>query len=163
MSNTTDDNKHHINSSFHSEDILNKNSIDNDVELPKSRLSSASRKNQEQKYEIGTRIKSPITPRQDITQLNNHKITDENQSPLNSHDNEEQPSFNNHSRSSFHVNEQSNDGPTDNTLHSYSPQDEQYQMNFNGNSVDIPTDDEHLNSSHGQTTNSTLHSKYLAW
>jgi hypothetical protein len=142
MSNTTDDNK--------------------DVELPKSRLSSASRKNEEQKYAIGARIKSPITPRQDISQVNNQKLTDENRSPLNSHDNEEQPSFNNHSRSSFHVNQQSNDGPTDKNLHLYPSQDQQDQINFNGDSVDIITDDEHLNSSQRQTTNRTRHSKYLA-
>jgi hypothetical protein len=114
MSNETDDNKMNINSSFDSKDIRNNNPRENDINSTSSRLSSASKKNQQHQQQsayvnnsfpnessIETRIKSPTSSRQNTDQLSNHKLT-----------NEEQSTFNNHSHSSFHVNETNNDGPT---------------------------------------------------
>jgi hypothetical protein len=79
MSNEADDDKHNINSSYDSQDIRLRDS-------PNSRLSSASKKNQEQR---STLIKNSL----------------DNQSLNDSVNHEEQTSVNNHSHSSFNVND----------------------------------------------------------
>jgi hypothetical protein len=124
MSNNTDDNKININSSSDSQNIGNNNSRDDDIELPKSRLSSASKKNQEQRStyinnsftnELSNEIniKSPTTSRQNTNELSNHKLTNEIQSSFDSLSHEEQTTFNNHSHSSFHDNN-NNESTTNN-------------------------------------------------
>ncbi|CAF1120940.1 unnamed protein product [Adineta steineri] len=141
MSNEKDDNKPHITSSTHSEDISNHKLTTDNNELPKSRGSSASKKHQEQQstsvnqHTNETRIKSPNISSQDTNQIHNHKQI-----------NEEQPSFNDHSHSSVHLNQPSNDGPMTENLHLSSSLDNQNQSN---------SDDEFLSNSQQQLTDST--------
>jgi hypothetical protein len=160
MSNETDDNIPHKNSTLESQDRFNNTPRDTDVNLPKSRLSSASKKNKEQQPTFvnessnDSRIKSPSISRQNTNQFNDNKLTNENQSPLTPSNNEEQSTLTNRSRSSFPANEPSNDGPTTTNNHSLSLHDEQ-------NSPNVSTDNKNQEGSHEQTTNITYFSSYL--
>jgi hypothetical protein len=156
MSNETDNNNIHINSSFDSHDIGNNNPKDNNVNSPNSRLSSASKRNNEQRSELvnkssnETHIKSSINSHQNTNQLSNHKLTNENQSSLDSLNHEEQPTFNNHSSSSFHVDEINNDQPTID------------KQNLTKHSIDVNTDDEEPQSPLRKLINPAHTSNYLA-
>ena len=154
MSNETDHNKINLNSSVDSTDIENNQSRHDDVNRPKSRISSASsqKDHQQQSHFVNnshvndssneTRLKSPNN--------SNHISADENQSPFDSLDHDDnQPTFNKHlgSSSYVNVNEISNDGP--NT----------HNQNLDENLDDGNTDDDKEQVKQGQIVSNTQSGK----
>ena len=166
MSDETDDDKYRYKTSDDAQHVLDDSPRDTDIELPRSRMSSASKKSEEQRtprvneFSDQTRIKSPLSSRQDTNQLDNNKLRKNNQSSFNSFDDDEQRASNTNSRSSVRANEPSNDGPTTNyrRLNS-SSYGEQNKLNLNGNSVDT-TSKQNQQDSH-RTRNPSNLSKYL--
>src|SRR4051812_41959662 len=92
---------------FHLSDVDDNNPRDDDIQLPKSRLSSASKKSETQRSTIIN--ESPNHFHENINQLNNQNLTNENQSLFDSLNHEEQQTFNDHSSSSFRDNKSIND------------------------------------------------------
>lgn len=113
MLNEIDDENMDIKSSLDSQNIDKDISRDNDIDLPKSRLSSASSKKHQEQRSVNVnnsfsnesfneiRIKSANSFHQNRNQLSNNKLTNENQSIFDSLHHEEQSTNNNPLNSSI--------------------------------------------------------------